>query len=137
MRPARHCSRVVVGAAMSTLALTSCAGSQDEPAGSAAQDFLGAVEAKDGASACSLMAPAARAELKSSSGKPCPEAVLDEQLSPASPLSSVHVYDSMAQVRFDSETVFLSRFDGDWLVVGAACTAKTGDQPYDCSIQVG
>ena len=27
----------------------------------------------------------------------------------------------MAQVRLQDDTVFLSRFDGDWLVVAAAC----------------
>lgn len=41
----------------------------------------------------------------------------------------------MAQARFESDTVFLSRFDGEWLVVAAACTPVSG-HPYDCSIQV-
>jgi hypothetical protein len=132
----RRCPRVLAGAAMSALKLTSCAGTQDEAAGSAAHDFLAAVQARDGRGACALMAPAARTELETSSGKPCPEAVVEEAQGEVSTPRSVHVYDSMAQVRFDSETLFLSRFDGDWLVIGAACTAKPGDQPYDCSIQV-
>jgi hypothetical protein len=136
MPSTRHRTRVLVGGAISALALTSCAGTQDAPARSAAQDFLAAVQAKDGQAACTLLAPAARAELESSSGMPCREAVLEEPLGGSSTPSSVDVFDSMAQVRFDSETLFLSRFDGDWLVIGAACTAKPGDQPYDCSIQV-
>jgi hypothetical protein len=126
----------VAGGCLAAAALTACAGTQDGPAGAAARDFLGAVEAQDGAAACALMAPAARAELQDSSGKPCDEAVLEEDIGGPSTSSSVEVYDSMAQVRSGPETVFLSEFDGDWLVVGAACTSKPGDQPYDCSIQV-
>ena len=117
-------------------ALSGCAGTQDEPAGSTAQDFLGAVEAQDGRAACALLAPAARAELEDSSGAPCAEAVLEEDLGGPSSSSTVEVYDSMAQVRSGPETLFLAQFDGDWLVIGAACTARPGDQPYDCSIQV-
>ena len=131
--------RLVLGCCLAVSTLGGCAGTQDDAAGSAAQDFLEAVGARDGGDACSLMAPAARAELASSSGKPCDEAVLEEDLFAApSPASTrvVEVYDSMAQVRLDSETLFLSRFDGEWLVVAAACSARPGDQPYDCSIQV-
>ncbi len=133
MPSTRHRTRVLVGGAISTLALTSCAGTQDAPARSAAQDFLAAVQANDGQGACSLLAPAARAELESSSGMPCREAVLEEPLGGSSTPSSVDVFDSMAQVRLGADTLFLSRYDGRWRVVAAACT-PVPDQPYDCSI---
>jgi len=116
--------------------LAACAGTQDEPAASAAQDFLSRAQQRDGAGACDLLAPAARSGLEDASGKACDEAVLEEDTGAASPPIDVEVYDSMAQVRFESGTVFLSTFDGDWLVVGAACTRRPGDQPYDCSIEV-
>ena len=45
----------------------------------------------------------------------------------------VEVFDSMAQVRVGADTVFLSRYDGGWRVVAAACTPVPG-RPYDCSI---
>ncbi len=129
-------ARVTGAAVVACLALTSCVGTQDEAAGTAAQRLLDAVAQGDGASACAVLAPAARAELEDTSGKPCPEAVLDEDVGSASTPEAVEVYDRMAQVRFASGPVFLSRFDGEWLVVGAACTPEPGDRPYDCSIQV-
>jgi hypothetical protein len=117
-------------------ALSSCAGTQDAAAGSAAQDFLSSVQQQDGSAACTLLAPAARSALEDSSGRTCEEAVLEEDVgAPGSPVST-EVYDSAAQVRFDSGTVFLSQFDGTWLVIGAACTPQPGDRPYDCSIEV-
>lgn len=129
-------SRRASCAAAAVVALSSCAGTQDAEAASVAKELLAAVAAGDGAGACALLAPAARSELEDTSGKPCDEAVLEVDVGEASSAAAVEVYDSMAQVRFGSETLFLSTFDGNWLVVGAACTPKPGDQPYDCSIQV-
>lgn len=91
---------------------------------------------EQGEEACSLLAPAARSELESSTGRPCPEAVLEEDLGVPTSSPRVEVYDTMAQVRYDDETVFLSRFDGAWLVVAAACTPNPRQLPYDCGIQV-
>jgi hypothetical protein len=97
-------------------------------------EFLAAARDDDGAAACALLAPAARDELASTAGAPCPEAVLEEDLETqdARP-AEVTVFDSMAQATVGSQTVFLSRYDGRWLVVGAACT-PVPDAPYDCSI---
>ncbi len=131
----RRLGGAVCGAA-TALALTSCAGTQDAEAASVAQDLLAAVADQDGERACALLAPAARSELEDTSGKPCDKAILEEDIGEDSSPAAVEVYDSMARVRFESGTVFLSTFDGHWLVVGAACTPKPGDQPYDCSIQV-
>ena len=131
---ARLATVVACGAA--ALSFSGCAGTQDEPAATVAQDFLDHVEEGDGEAACSLLAPAARSELEDAGDQPCGEAVLEEDTGTATRPVEVQVYDSMAQVRFGAATVFLSTFDGDWLVVGAACTATPGDQPYDCSIQV-
>jgi hypothetical protein len=43
------------------------------------------------------------------------------------------VYEAMARVVVGAQTVFLSRYDGSWKVVAAACRPVAG-QPYDCSI---
>ena len=115
------------------LLLSGCAGTQDEPAGSAARGLLAATHDGDGAAACDLLAPAARSELEQSSGKPCETAILEEDLGDGSGDLQVAVYDTAAQVRTGTDTVFLSRFDGEWLVIGAACT-RVPDRPYDCSI---
>lgn len=115
--------------------MTSCAGTQDAAAASAAERLLLAVADQDGDTACSLLAPAARTELEQSSGGPCAESILEEGLGKDSAPLRVDVYDTMAQVHFASDTVFLSRFDGQWLIIAAACTRRSG-RPYDCSVQV-
>lgn len=114
--------------------LTSCAGSQDDAATSVAQLLAAAVAGGHGDDACRLLAPAARTELEDSSGTPCAQAVLQERVGTGDPVG-VEVFDTMAQVRLEDDTVFLSRFDGDWLVVAAACTPQPPG-PYDCDIQV-
>jgi hypothetical protein len=116
-----------------TLLLAGCAGSQDAAAGSAAQDLLDAVRDGDGAAACAALAAPTREELEQTSGKACPAAVLEEDLSEGTGDVRVQVFDSMAQVQVGAETLFLSRFDGTWLVVAAACT-DVPTEPYDCSI---
>jgi hypothetical protein len=115
------------------LLLAGCAGSQDAAAGSAARELLDAVRDGDGAGACGVLAAPTREELEQTSGKACPDAVLEEDLAGGTGDPRVQVFDSMAQVRVGTETLFLSRFDGRWLVVAAACTAVP-HEPYDCSI---
>ena len=130
----RRRARSVLAITASTLLLQGCAGAQDEPARSAATEFLAAAQDDDGAAACALLAPAAREELASTAGAPCPDAVLEEDLATQDTRhAEVTVFDSMAQATVGSQTVFLSRYDGRWLVVAAACTPLP-DAPYDCSI---
>ena len=113
--------------------LSGCAGSQDEAAGDSARRLLDAAQGSDGATACAQLAPAARSELEQQSGRTCEEAILEEDLGDGSGELVVEVFDTMAQARVGDQTVFLSRYDGRWLVVGAACT-PVSDRPYDCSI---
>lgn len=113
--------------------LAGCAGTQDSATGAVAEQLLGAARNGDGATACDLLAPATRSELESSSGSPCEEAILEEDLGEGTGEMRVEVYDTSAQVKVGGDTVFLSRFDGRWLVVAAACTAVP-DRPYDCSV---
>lgn len=120
-------------AASAVLLLTGCAGTQNEPAAAAARDLWAAAREGNGAAACELLAPAARTELETTSGRPCAEAVLEEDLGAGTGDARVEVYDAAAQVKAGTDTVFLSRFDGEWLVIAAACTPVTGG-PYDCSI---
>ena len=132
MRPPLRLRRLGV-LAVAVLALASCAGSQDDAATTAALLLLDAAAGRDGAAACAALAGPTRDELEQSSGKPCEEAVLEEGLGDGEGPASVEVYETMAQVVVGSETVFLSRYDGRWKVVAAACTAVPG-RPYDCSI---
>jgi hypothetical protein len=132
MTTRRHVTTGLVAGAC-VLALGGCAGSQDDAAGSVAERLLTSAGQGDGAAACDVLAPPTRSELEKTAGKPCEEAVLDEDLTQGDGPARVTVFDSMAQVVRGSQTVFLSRFDDAWLVVAAACTPVPG-KPYDCRI---
>ena len=120
---------------LAAVSLSGCAGSQDEAATHAAVGLLDAAAQRDGVAACGFLATPTRAELEQSSGTPCEEAVLEEDLGAGDGVGPAHVevFDSMAQVVVGSQTVFVSRYDGRWRVVAAACT-RVADRPYDCSI---
>ena len=134
MADMRTTKLVGVAAAASVVLLAGgCSGTQDAPAARAAEQLVAAVDSGDGAAACDLLAPATRSELESTSGSPCAEAVLEEDLGPPSTAARTQVFDTMAQVVVGTETLFLSRFDGEWRVTAAACTPVPGG-PYDCSI---
>jgi hypothetical protein len=115
--------------------LTGCGGGQDQAVTVAADHFVSAVGAGNGAAACALLSPDARSELDQSQGKPCEKAIVEEDVKAGS-VERVSVFETAAQVKFSDEVVFLSRFDSGWLVTAAACTAVPG-QPYDCDIQGG
>ena len=132
MRNVRNHRRLVALACAASLCASGCAGSQDDAATTAALRLLDAAAAGDGVAACAALAAPTRDELEQSSGKPCEEAVLEEELG-GDGSASVEVFDTMAQVVVGAETVFLSRYDGRWRVVAAGCT-PVPDRPYDCSI---
>lgn len=116
-------------------ALTSCAANGEGDVSSVAEQLLFAASQGQGTTACALLAPGAVQELEDVSGRSCEQAVLEQGLgTPGEPIR-VEVFDTMAQVRFDGDTVFLSRFDGAWLVTAAACRPEPR-RPYDCGIQV-
>jgi hypothetical protein len=120
---------------LATCVLGGCSAGDDTAARSVAEQFLDAGAQRQGAQACSLLAPAAVRELEDASGAACEQAILEEDLGAASGILDVQVFDTMAQVRFETDTMFLSRFDGEWLVIAAACAPRPG-HPYDCDIQV-
>ncbi|MEV6843566.1 sigma-70 family RNA polymerase sigma factor [Actinoplanes sp. NPDC051411] len=87
-----------------------------------------------GAQACAVLAPETASELEESAGKPCAQAVLDEDLPMPGPVADTAVYGQWAQVRLSDDTVFLGVFGDGWRVVAAGCSAQ-GDQPYHCTLQ--
>jgi hypothetical protein len=114
--------------------VSGCGSSQDDPAELAARDFYAAVRAGDGAAACELLAPQTRHELAQSSAKPCAVALLSEDLPTVGRPDDVRAYGTMAEVRYDTDTVFVTRFRYGWRVMAAACT-PTPAGPYDCEIK--
>jgi hypothetical protein len=133
VRPPLRLRSLAVLGVLGVAALSGCAGSQDDAAMTTALGLLDAAAGGDGPAACAVLAAPTRDELEQSSGKPCEEAVLQEDLGAASGVDRVDVFDSTARVVAGSQTVFLSRYDGRWKVVAAACT-PVPDRPYDCSI---
>ena len=116
-----------------TFGTTGCSSGQETAAEDAARSFYQAVEARDGQAACGLLTSTTRQELEDSSGKPCPEAVLEEITAPAADLQA-HAYGTMAQVRSSTDTAFLHRAQGRWLVLAARCV-PTPRGPYDCQVK--
>jgi hypothetical protein len=113
--------------------LVGCGEGSESAAAGAADQFMQALESGDGEAACGKLSPAARSELEQSSGQPCSQAILEEDIRGGSE-ADVTVFETMAQVKFVDQAVFLSRFDAGWLVTAAACT-PVADKPYDCSIK--
>jgi hypothetical protein len=115
------------------LGLTGCGDSEDSAVEAVARDLLEATSTGDGQAACESLSPHTQDELEQSSGKPCERAILEESVGHGGTVREAQVFETMAQVRFDDETVFLSRFDSGWLVVATACTPRP-EGPYDCSV---
>ena len=126
----------VTAAALLAAGLAGCGSVSDrqEAASTAATRLLTAVQQKDGSAACALLAPATAAELAESQNKPCPEAILGEDLPAPGEVTGASVYGQWAQVRLTGDTVFLAVVDRGWRVVAAGCTPR-GDAPYDCALQ--
>ena len=128
----------VLAAAALLAALGGCAsvGDRAGAADEVALRLLTAVGGHDGATACALLAPETAAEVVESADKPCPEAILEEDLPAPGAVARTEVYGQWAQVRLTTDTLFLAAFAGGWRVVAAGCTAR-GERPYNCVLQGG
>jgi hypothetical protein len=138
LRPVRdrRMAAVLLPLALAALAGCAAAGGRGEAAAAVATRLLTAVQGKDGAAACAVLAPDTESEVEQSGGKPCPEAILDEDLPGPGAVTATAVYGQWAQVRIGADTVFLAVFPGGWRVVAAGCQSR-GDRPYDCEVQGG
>lgn len=95
-----------------------------------------AVSSGEWASACALLAPTTRSELQQSAGKPCDQALREEEPPAVSGEPAGHVYGTQAQLRYDGETLLLSQYDGRWRSVATACQPRPR-RPHDCPVKVG
>jgi hypothetical protein len=132
----RRMAAVLLPLAVAALAGCAAAGGRGQAAADVATRLLTAVQGKDGAAACALLAPDTASEVEHSGGKPCPDAILDEDLPGPGAVTGSAVYGQWAQVRVGADTVFLAAFPGGWRVVAAGCKPR-GDRPYDCEVQGG
>jgi hypothetical protein len=116
--------------------MSSCGQPHDEDVEAVARIFYDASSARHGATACSELAPDTKSELEQSSGKPCAEAVVEEDVPTVSDPADVRVFGTQAEVKWTTETTFLARFPDGWKVMAAACTPQRSG-PYDCTISGG
>jgi hypothetical protein len=128
-----------LGAAALLLAVcctAGCSSSQEAPARDTAQAFYDALARHDGERGCALLAPETLSELEQSAGKPCPEAILEEEVPSVTQPEDVHVFGAMAEIRYAADVAFLTRFGDRWTVMAAGCRPD-GDRPYDCRVKGG
>ncbi|MGS0685807.1 hypothetical protein ACVBEQ_11795 [Nakamurella sp. GG22] len=136
-RESRRKAARAVALAAAVLSTTSCAALRPdaETAGRVASDFTTAVTAHDTGAACSLLAPATRSELESD-GSSCEQALLDKQIPTGGAIEHTAAFGRSAQVVLRGDVVFLSDFNGRWLVTAAGCRPER-DAPYDCALTGG
>jgi hypothetical protein len=136
MAGVRHSVFMIAASVLLTAAGCGSAADRGDAASASALRMLEAVSGRDGAAACELLAPGTVSELEESAGKPCSEAILDEDLPQPGAVTGAQVYGQWAQVHLTGDTVFLGAFPDGWRVVAAGCVSQ-GDKPYDCMLQGG
>jgi hypothetical protein len=119
------------------VSLAGCSSSQTADVSVVAHDFYTALAAGDGDGACDALSADTRAELEQTSGKACPEAVLDEGLPEPDSVDPARVYGTMALVPAGDGTLFQSRFPRGWLVTAAGCRLTDQADRYDCLLAGG
>lgn len=118
------------------LLLVGCSSGRAAAVDATVARFGSAVSGGDGRAACALLAPAARAEVESSTGLPCPRGLLTEDPRAPGAVTATEVWGDSAQVRAERDTVFLARFASGWKVMAFGCVPQQG-RPYDCQVQAG
>lgn len=133
--------RQLVAISALTAFLTSCSGGAEPASGpqdaaaAAATAFYTHLQAGEPAAACALLAAATRGDLESGAGAPCGRALTEEALTGPGKVEGADRYGSMAQVRFENDVVFLSRYSSEWRVVAAGCRpAAPPAGSYDCAV---
>jgi hypothetical protein len=132
----RRTAAAVTLATASALLVTACGSAQQEPVRDAAQQFYAALAAGDGATACAALAPPSRTDVERVTQASCEQGVLGLSVPQVAEPRAVRVYGAMAQVRYERETAFLTRFDDRWLVLAAGCSPQPSGS-YDCQVEGG
>jgi len=135
--------RVMIAAACAAgvLGVAGCGGA--DPAGPerAATAFARAAGAGDGAGACALLSPPARAALGEDAGGSCADAVRESPPPSSTSVVRAERWGRQALVVTGEDTLFLSEFSDGWKVIAAGCrrqaAAETSNLPYDCTISGG
>lgn len=129
-------NRTLVAAAAVALVLTGCGATDSEGARDAAERLYAAHADSDGAAACATLSDDTREQLVKDAGKPCPEAVLELDLSGRATVGA-EAYVTEAKVETDGgDSVFLEETGDGWRVTAAGCRPAPGrESPYDCEAE--
>jgi hypothetical protein len=125
-------------AVLALLVLAGCGQSQDRATvRKTTQRFLAAVEAKQGAVACGVLASETRKALESEESKPCPQAIGSVDVSRGPVL---HVKVAITNAKVDvagGESFFLSEEKSGWRISALGCRASTAPTktPFDCELE--
>ena len=131
--------RTAAVAVLSALALAACGSSQDVAGEDAARSFAGALASGDLERACASLASSTVLELEGSSGQACARALQAQDVVVPDEVGRVQRFGRQASVAVrsregETDTWFLSRFDGRWLLVAVACSARP-ELPFDCDVE--
>src|SRR5689334_5964116 len=112
---------IVVLAAPALALVAACGTPHRDDVAAAAQRFVRAVNAHDGAAACALLTPQAANSAAGATDQSCAQAVLNVDES-GTAIHGVQVWRDAAQVHIGSDTLFLRRLPGGWRIAAAGCT---------------
>ena len=123
-----------VAPALALVVLTGCGSvhTREDAAAAAATAFHKAVAAGDTGQACELLTESARSALAHNGD--CAAALADTDIPEAGSVERSAVWGKAAQVVLNGDTVFLTTFDGSWLVRAAGCEPDP-PRPYDCAVE--
>jgi hypothetical protein len=97
--------------------------------------FHGALEARDGGSACAQMSKDAAEKLEFEEQSPCSQAVLELELPAGARASSAEVYVTSGYADLPGPDVaFLEDGPDGWKVTAAGCSPSSSDHPYQCEL---
>lgn len=118
------------------LALAGCGATDSEGASDATERLYVAYSDDDGAAACATLSDDTREQLVEDEQKPCPEAVLELDLSGKATVGA-EAYITEAKVKTDGgDSVFLEETGDGWRVTAAGCRPAPGrEAPYDCEVE--
>jgi hypothetical protein len=118
------------------LATSGCSAPAPSEGVAVGKSFNAAVSDSDWARACRYLAPETKAELEKSAGKGCSAALAEESPPEPGPLDGWSAFGTMAQLRFEEDTMFVARFKAGWKIMALECAPVPG-HPYDCGLQGG
>jgi hypothetical protein len=109
------------------------AGVPQQEAAAVAQRFASAAPEE----ACRMLAPETLAHLERRSGVGCGRALAELGSTTGGSVLQVEVAGQSAQVRLESQVLFLARFPQGWLVTAAGCKKSDPDPavPYECGVE--